>query len=516
MIVFETLLVVLFGAVLLSLLARRLKVPYPALLVLGGFAAAFLPFAPQIEIEPELVLALFIAPILMDAGFDSSARDLKRNVVPLVFMTVGAVAVTVVAVAWTAKALRPDLPWAAAVALGAAVAPPDVAAATAVLRSMPVPHRVKVILEGESLFNDASSLIIYRLAVGAVAAGFVFGWSTVGALALATVGSVAFAVAAAWIVARLTHAISDAPTAILLQFIITFGVWLAAERLHLSAVVTVVVYALVVSRLAATRVPAAIRAPSYAVAETVVFALNATAFVLVGLQVGPLLREAREDGLAEVLIFAFAVLGAVVLARLVWVMGYNSVVRLKNAVAGANTPTGQSPPTAASGLVIAWAGMRGVVTLAAAYALPANFPERDLLLLAAFVVVLGTLVVQGLTLGPLIKALKMEPDDEVEREVRAAREATARAAIAELEPLKNKHAVRLREEYQERLDASEAADEGDGREELEGDALRAHVLDAKRRTLLGMLKSGEIGDDAYYQLEEELDRHELSLTPVAR
>lgn len=517
MAVFETLLVVLLGAVLLSLVARRLKLPYPAFLALGGALAAFLPFAPRITIEPELVLALFVAPVLLDAAFDSSPRDLKRNALPIAFLGVAAVGVTIAAVAFVARQMRPDLPWAATVALGAIVAPPDASAATTVLRAVPVPHRVKVILEGESLFNDATALIVYRLAVAAVGTSAVFGWSLLPTLALATAGSAVFGAVLAWVFSRLIGRLTDAPSAIIIQFITTFGVWIAAEALHLSAIVTIVVYAMVIARLSARRGSATLRAPAYAVWETVVFGLNALAFALTGLAVGPIVSGLRDGQLASYAGFAVVVVAATVGVRMAWVLGYNLIVQAKNRLVGARVREGETPPTFGSGVVIGWAGMRGVVTLATANALPAGFPERDLILVSAFAVVLATLVVQGLTLGLVVKAAGLKDDGLVAREIRGARRRIAEASLAVLKGETGPAADRAREEYDERLRALESADDGEHtRPETEADALKGRLLEAKRKALLNLRHTGEIGDDAYFQLEEELDRTEVSLAPVER
>ena len=506
---FETILTVLTGAVVLSLLARRLKAPFPPFLALGGAAAAFLPFAPDLRLDPELALALFVAPVLLDAAFDSSPRDLKRNLAPILFLSVIAVGVTVAAVALTARGLRPELGWAAAIALGAIVAPPDAAAATAVLRAVPVPHRIRTILEGESLFNDATSLLTYRLAVTAAVSGLTLGWALVGAVAWALLGSVAAGFATAWLIRQALRGVADAPNAILLQFISTFGIWIAADRLGLSAIITVVVHAMVTARLAA-RIPAAVRAPSYAVWETVVFALNAMAFALVGLQVGPLWRDLAAGQRAEYSLFALAVLAAAVLSRIVWVLVYHGANRLffLRAQEGA-------APTARGALVVGWSGMRGVVSLAAAYALPQDFPARDLLLLATFAVVMGTLVIQGFTLGPVIRLLRLKDDGLLAGEIRRAREAVLGAALQRLKDEPAEPAERLRRHYHEHLGAIRAAG-GDGVVELEQDRLSRAVLAAKREALLALRVEGGIGEAAYYQLEEELDRHELSLSPVVR
>jgi len=509
---FETILTVLFGAVVLSLLARRMNAPFPPFLALGGAAAAFLPFAPDLRLDPELALALFVAPVLLDAAFDSSPRDLKRNLAPILFLSVIAVGVTVAAVALTARGLRPELSWAAAIALGAIVAPPDAAAATAVLRAVPVPHRIRTILEGESLFNDATSLLTYRLAVTAAVSGLTLGWPLLGAVAWALLGSVAAGFATAWLIRMALRGVDDAPNAILLQFISTFGVWILADRLGLSAIITVVVHAMVTARLAA-RIPAAVRAPSYAVWETVVFALNAMAFALVGLQVGPLWRDLAPAQRAEYSVFALAVLGAAVAARIVWVLLYHGANRLWGL--RAQDRGGQGAPTARSALVVGWSGMRGVVSLAAAYALPQDFPARDLLLLATFAVVMGTLVIQGFTLGPVIRLMRLKDDGILAGEIRRAREAVLGAALSRLRDEPAEPAGRLRSHYNEHLAAIREAG-GDGVVELEQDRLSRAVLEAKREALLSLRVEGGIGEAAYYQLEEELDRHELSLIPVVR
>lgn len=512
---FETILIVMAAAVLLSLVAQRLKAPFPPFVALAGAGVAFLPFAPQITLDPALVLALFVAPVLLDAAFDSSLRDLKRNAVPIAFLSLVTVAVTVTAVAFTARALVPALPWPAAVALGAIVAPPDAAAATAVLRLIPAPYRVRTILEGESLFNDASALLIYRLAVAAALTAMPQGWALAGGVVWAVSGSVIFALVAAWLQVRLMRMLTYAPAAIVLQFIGAFGVWIAAERLGLSAIVTIVVFGMAAARLAA-RSPAEIRAPAYAVWETVVFALNVLAFMLVGLQIGPIWRELEAAQRQDHAVFALVILGVCVATRIGWVLTYDLAIRTKNRLFGANVPEGTSPPTLRASVVIGWAGMRGVVSLAAAYALPAAFPGRDLILLAVFAVVMGTLVVQGLTLGPLIRALGLGDDGVLQKDIRKAREAIADAALAYVAERRDAPAKRLLAEYRERRTALKTAGEGDGRVKLPVDELSEQVLEAKRERLLQMRLEGEISDAAYYQIEEELDRHALALTPVVR
>jgi len=249
----ELLVGLVLAAVLLAAAARRVGAPYPVFLALGGAILAFVPGAPRFTVLPEVALALFVAPVLLDAAYDASPRDLRDNWAPVTGLVVFAVGFTTLGVALVARMLMPGLPWAPAIALGAVVAPPDAAAATAVLRPLRPPHRILTILEGESLLNDASALLIYRLAVGAVAAnGF-----SIGAVAptflFAVAGSVIVGPALGWITMRWTNRVQDVPTAVILQFVTTLGVWILADSIGLSGVLTMVCFAITVARTAPVR-----------------------------------------------------------------------------------------------------------------------------------------------------------------------------------------------------------------------------------------------------------------------
>jgi len=513
---FESLLGVLLLAVLLAAVARRIGVPYPAFLALGGAVLAFIPGAPAFSIDPEVALAVFVAPVLLDAAFDSSPRDIRDNWVPIASLAVVSVAVTTVAVAAVARAVVPGMPWAAAIALGAIVSPPDAAAAMAVLQQLRPPHRIVTILAGESLLNDASALLIYRLAVGAVAMKTLSPGSLAPTLLLVVVGSAVAGFALAWIFQRLIGGVRDVPTAIILQFISTFGVWILADRLGLSAVLTMVCYAVTAARTAPGRTPARIRVSSYAVWETAVFLLNVLAFVFIGLQVRPILASLDPDTRIRYLRVAGLVLLTVILARIAWVLLHNGVVLWKNRRFGFRPPRpGTLPPTFAGGLVISWAGMRGIITLAAALALPERadgeaFPYRDLIVLTAFAVVIGTLVIQGLTLKPLIRALGLRDDDPVGREVDAAREGAVAAALAAIGTDRSPAAEAVRLEF-----AAHLSHGGSPRQIGSGgashDEIHLRAVDAARRAVLEMRDRDQIGDDAFHRLEEELDRVEIGI-----
>jgi CPA1 family monovalent cation:H+ antiporter len=506
----EALIGLVLAAVMLAAAARRVGAPYPVFLAIGGAILAFVPGAPRFIVLPELALAIFVAPILLDAAYDASPRDLRDNWAPVTGLVVFAVGLTTIAVAVVTRALMPAMPWAPAIALGAIVAPPDAAAATAVLRQLRPPHRILTILEGESLLNDASALLIYRLAVGAVAAnGFSIG-AVAPAFLFAVAGSVVAGPALGWLFMRLTARVRDVPTAIILQFVSTFGVWIVADRIGLSSVLTMVCYAIAVARTAPERTPARMRIPSYAVWETVVFMLNVLAFIFIGLQIRPILASLDPAARGRYFVVAGAVLLTVIVVRIAWQMSFNAVIRWRDRRFGFHPPRPMLRPTIGSGLVISWAGMRGIVTVAAALALPAAFPFRDVIVLTAFSVVLGTLVLQGLTLGPLLSALDLRDDDPVGHEVGAARDRALRAALVRFDDDRSPVAEAVRQEFIAHLGATDAdPEEGEARRFAHSDIHR-RALQAARQAVFAMRASDEIGDDAFHQMEEELDWIEMA------
>jgi CPA1 family monovalent cation:H+ antiporter len=541
MVLFEWTLLLLLVAVVLTAVARRAHAPYPAFLAIGGALLALLPHGAPIVLDPQLALALFVAPVLLDAAFDTSVRDLRENWAPVSGLVLAAVGLTTAAVALVAHAIVPGLPWPAAIALGAIVAPPDAAAATAVLRHVRPPHRVMVVLEGESLLNDATALLIYKLAVGAAAAGAFVGGRVVTTMLVVVGGSILLGAVLAPLFLRLTRRVEDIPSMVVLQFTGCWGVWILAERLGLSAVLTIVVFAISVARVAPALVPARVRVPSYAVWDTAVFVMNVLAFSLVGLQLRPILERLTGDERAEYLMVAAAVLVTVIVARAAWVMSYTAVARWRERRAWARAAaTGDEPPAPTTArtpvvrgdvrrplpapsrraaIVVSWCGMRGIVTLAAALALPDGrdgpaFPYRDLLVLVAFCVVLGTLVVQGLTLRPLVQRLALRDDHPVEREVSAARAEVIRAAMqsldAETDPELAEAVTALRREYATQLERAEASPDGRVVRELPSDGPRRRAVQAARSAVIGMRSNGTIGDTAFHQIEEELDWMEMS------
>jgi len=505
---FIWIIVLLLGAVALTALARRVGAPYPTFLAIGGACLALVPDGPHWTLDPSLALALFVAPVLMDAAYDTSLRDVRDNWQPISALVIIAVGLTTVAVALIARWLVPDMPWGAAIALGAIVAPPDASAAITILRQAKLPHRLAKILEGEGLLNDATALLIYRVAVVAVASGGVSFGQVLGTFVIAVPASLVAGYVLGRIAMRVLALHREAPMAIISQFCSTFGVWIVADAIGLSAILTLVVYAMTIAWTAPIRTPARIRVPAYAVWETAVFVLNVLAFVLIGMQVGPILERLDPWQKLHYGLFALAVLATVIVVRIVWCMSYNAAMRMRIARHGFNPRRPMLRPSVGSGLVISWTGMRGIVTLAAAFALPDGFPDRDLILLTAFCVVLGTMLIQGLTLSPLVARLNFDEYDPVAHEVAQARVAAYRAALATLDGDSTEEANLLRKELSKLL----AQAEGSDGTSFEGplDSLRLRGIAVARQTTYELRISGEIGDDAYHVLEEEFDWAEMS------
>jgi CPA1 family monovalent cation:H+ antiporter len=407
--IFEILLGLMAASVALALLARRLHMPLAVALVLGGMALALVPGLPAVEFDPELALALFLPPILQASAYRTDWSAFRSNLRPILLLALGAVLFTALVVAATVKALLPDLPWAAAVALGAIVAPPDAVAATSVLKDFRLPKRIVTVLEGESLINDASALVLYRFAVSATMAGTVsLGQASLAFVAAAAGGTVVgYAVgrAAMWIFARLADTLLD----ILVSFLAGFAAYIAAEHLHASGVLAAVACGFVLGRKQHGAFTAQTRLESGAVWSFVEFVLTALVFILIGLQLRDIIARLEDYDPWQLAALGSAVSAALIVGRFVWIVPATWLPRAL--FPGLRERDPMPPPSHVA--VLSWAGMRGVVSLAAALALPAEFPERDIILFLAFCAILATLVLQGTTLGPLIRRLGVsEGEDE--------------------------------------------------------------------------------------------------------
>lgn len=508
MLLFESTLFLLAVAIALTQVSRRFSIPYPTMLALAGLVIAMLPWSPDIRFDPQLALALFIAPVLLDAGFDLPPRTLLRYWLPLMSLAAVAVILTTIVVAWAGVAWA-SLGLAPAIALGAIVAPPDAAAASAVLSRFELPRNTVTILKGESLLNDAVSLLIFMAAAGA-ATGHISASQLSLRLALAVPGGLVLGVALGRGFLFLSPKLAGSVSGTIAQFVSTFVVWIIADRLHLSAILAVVAYAMTIARYAPEQTSARDRIHAYSVWEAVVFVLNVLAFLLTGLQARSIIASMKPANLWNDLRFAAGIVVIVIVVRVAWVMLYNRLRAWRPSLDG--KPHGpRHGPTLAQGAVVAWCGTRGLVTLAAALSLPPDFPGRDLIVLTAFAVVIGTLVGQGLTLGPLVKWLNFKPDGTFDAELSRARINLLDYGVESFKNHKDEAAERLRAIY-----ATERAASDKGRhprEVTKFDKLRRHSIGKMRQRLADMRRNGEIDDDVFHALELELDVSELAAMP---
>ena len=499
---FESLLVLLLTAIVLLQVSRRLSLPYPALLALAGVAVAFIPGSPAISFDPDTALALFIAPAVAYAAFDFSPRTVRRFWRPLVSLAFFAVVITTALVAWIGWKFM-GLPVAAALALGAIVAPPDAVAAMAVLRSVSIPRSTHAVLQGESLFNDATALLLFSAALAVLSHGAL----TLGVglrIAFAIPGGLLLGVGCAFLFRRLSRFVKNTLGGNLLQFVMAFLLWIVAEHWRVSAVLCTIAFAMTMAWNAKVKGMTRMRVHSYAVWNAAVFSLNVFAFLLMGLQGRTIIARMPPAHLKESLIFAALVVLAVVIARLTVAL---SLSRLN---AWWERSHGRpEPATWRQAVFVGWSGMRGFVTLATAFALPASFPQRDLVVLIAFFVVFATLVLQGFTLTPLIRLLRLNQADVAQRELAEARTRLAKVALTALAEQSGPEVEYLRYGYLIQRDATDNLPGAYPLQKRREVGLTAIL--AGREELERLEKEDLVGADTYLLLQEELDWRELTL-----
>ena len=517
----EVVFLLLVVSTVLAVIARRLAVPYPVALVIGGLALSFVPGLPVIELEPDLVFLLFLPPILFAAGYFTSIRDLRRKAQPIALLAVGLVLFTTAVVALVAYLLVPSMGVAGAFALGAIVAPPDAVAATAIFQRLGVPRRIVVVLEGESLLNDATALVAYRLAVVAAATGTFSVVEAGSTFVIASAGGVVIGVlvgvAVSWLVART----DDEVFSVIVTFLAPFFAYLPADQLHLSGVLATVVAGIWVGKRASQALSSRVRISGFASWQILLFLVNGAVFILIGLTLPQALARLGGRSPGELLGIAAAVSIAVIVARIVWVSPALWVPMWIRRWRGERS---YPMPDAGHLTIVAWAGMRGVVSLAAALALPIGFPERDLIIYLTFAVILATLVGQGLTLPLLIRRLSIDDGAGAAGQEEAfARYVTSDAATARLEDLAAQWPghlelidnLRAQYSHQSRHAAirqdQTADDDAAEQELLEHREIRMGVLGAEREALQALRDRGAISDEIFRRVERDLDLEEIRM-----
>jgi len=536
----EIILGLLVVVVALATLATRLKIPYPILLVLGGSALGFVPGLPPVELDPELVFLLFLPPLLYVSAIFTSWRDFRANVRAITLLAVGLVLMTTFVVAAVVHAVTP-LPWAAAFVLGAIVSPTDAIAATTVAQRLGVPRRIVTILEGESLVNDATGIVAYRVAVAAVVTGAFSVWEAGLQFVVGAAGGIAVGFAVGWLIVWARRHLSEDPSVQnIISLLTPFVAYLAAEELphslwerlhdligvpadlHFSGVLAVVTTGLYLGRKGPYIISSGTRLQGYATWELITFLLNGLIFILIGLQLRSVVERLDIYSAGELIFYAVLVSLTVILVRILWVFPATYVPRWLSRRLRERDP---APPWR-SVSIVAWTGMRGVISLAAALALPfqasgGQFPGRDLIIFLTFCVILATLVVQGLSLPAMIRTLGLEDDHIGEKEETHGRIQVAEAALERLEELGAEDWVR--EDTEERMRglytyrrnrfASRFDGDPDGVEERSADyqRLMVELLVAQRQRLISMRDEGSIGDEVMHRIEHDLDLEESRL-----
>ncbi len=499
-----------------SSLATRLRVPYAIVLVLAGALLSLLPGLPAVELNPDLILFLFLPPLVYSSAWQISWREFRASLRPILLLSIGLVLFTTAGVAVVAHVLL-GLSWPIAFVLGAVLSPTDAVAASAIAKRMGLPQRLVTVLEGESMVNDATGLVVYTFAVAALVSGSFQPGAASLQFVVVSLGGLVVGLVIGWPLAWLHRHLDDAPIEITITLLTPFAAYLLAEEVRVSGVLAVLSAGLYLSRHSSRFFSSTTRLEANAVWNVLVFVLNGLLFLLIGLQLHQLLGTVGDQSLATVIGEALLISLAVILVRLVWVFPAAYLPRWLFPRLRARDPY----PGWRNGLVVAWTGLRGGISLAAALALPLSiqagqlFPERDLLIAFTFGVILVTLVGQGLSLIPLIRWLGITSDGTHEQEREHARKTAAQAAVTRLQELAGQEWVPetllmdLRARYEEK--ARHAAEHLDGNlppheaEIASHRRLHREIIQAERVAVIGLRDRGKIDDEVLREMERELD-----------
>ena len=512
-------LILLVAIIVFALLARRLATPYPIVLVIGGLLISLIPGTPRLMLNPQIFFFVVLPPLLYSAAWQTSWREFQFNFISIFFLAFGLVTFTVFGVAKIAHWLLPGFSWQAGFVLGAVLSTTDAIAATSIAKRMGLPQRIVDVLEGESLVNDATGLLALEFGVAMVlenrAPSFTEAMVRLGVL---VGGGVLVGLAVGFIVSRIERRIDDAPIEITLSLVVPYTAYIAAERLHASGVLAVVVCGLYLSRRSALFFSPSVRIEATAVWNAIDFVLNGIVFVLIGLQLHFVRDAIRGYSLKALIAYGALISVAVIVLRMIWVFpGGNVSFFIRNRFLGQHLGW----PRMRGLFIVGWAGMRGVISLAAALALPASFPQRNLILFLAFCVILATLVLQGLSLPWLIRVLgvAVPRDDGEELEARRLVLESALQYLDELREREGEHFGEVYDDLTQHYRAQLGALRGEGGDEhgsgVEHDEmfrkLERDLMRVQRQTAVRLRDEGKIGDAVLRQIQRELDLGETRL-----
>jgi CPA1 family monovalent cation:H+ antiporter len=517
----ELILICLVAIGLLQILAHKIRVPYPILLTVGGVVLALIPGLPAIHLDPQLVFNLFLPPLIFPGALFTSWRDFRTNLRPILFLAIGLVLFTMTAIAYVFHYLT-GLPLGVGFVFGAIISPPDAVAALAVTHNLRVPRKIIVILEGESLVNDATSFISFRFAVAAVMTG-VFSLAQASLhFVVVAIGGICVGLAVGWLATQVQKRLDDPPVQTMFSLLTPYVAYFGGETLHVSGILAVVIAGIYYGWYAPGIVSGRMRLQARPVWDMVVFILNGVLFMLIGLELPQVVHALPPASITQVANLAILVVSAIVLVRFVWMFGTSILPRLLSP-----SFRHENPAPWQHTALIAWIGMRGADSLAGALAIPLAlpngqpFPGRNLILLLTFCAIFGTLVLQGLTLSPLIRWLRIVDDRITDKEERLARLKANEAALARVESMGSVNRARpevvnrLRSEYVDRI--RQLRNEG-AREEDAGrlfapdfEELAREGLQAERDTVLRLRNEEAISDQALRRIQRDIDLAEARL-----
>jgi CPA1 family monovalent cation:H+ antiporter len=518
------LLALLVAVTALLVVAPMVRVPYPIFLVLGGLALGFVPGIPALELPPEVVLVAVLPPLLYSSAFFTGLRDLRAKARPIAYLSIGLVVATMCAVAAAAHAAIDGLSWSAAFVLGAVVSPTDPIAATAIMRRLGVPRRVVAVVEGESLVNDGTALVLYRVAVVAVVSGSFSIWEAGLRFVGTAAGGIAVGLAVGYLIAALRRRIDNPPVEVSIALMSGYFGYLPAAALGVSGVLAAVTVGVYMGWRTPELTSYQTRLDGAAMWQIFTFVVNALLFALVGLQLHHILDELSGRSAGELLAAAVIVSATVIVTRIVWMFPLSYVPWMWWARCRDRDPA----PAWQRPAVVSWMGLRGAVTLAAALAVPLTtdagdrFPDRSLIIFLAFWVIVATLVIQGVTLPAVIRLLGVEDDGLDAKEETKARIHAADAAIARLDELIDEEWVRpetvermrgLMDFRRNRFSARFSPDD-DGAIEEQSQAyqrLVREVLAAERAAVLQLRREGRINDEVMHRVTRDLDLEDARL-----
>lgn len=516
---FELILALLAAVLVLEIAARKLRLPPAAALVLGGIALALLPGVPDVELDPDLTLLLFLPPLLFESAYFTVWRDFRANLRIIMQLAVGAVAFTALVVGVVAHLIMPSLPWAACFALGAIISPPDAVAAKAVLQGLPLPPRVTTLLEGESLINDAAGLVLFRFAIAAGLTGTFSAGAAIGNFFVLAVGGVAAGLAFGYVISRFLSRLGESHLTIVASFLAAWASYMLGDLLHVSGVLSTVSCGLLMGWRQHEFLSAQTRIQAVAVWKVVVFALESLVFVFIGLSLRGVLTRLSVGGVgvASLAPDIACITAAMVGARFLWIFPAVYIPRFLFPGLRRRDPY---PPVAVP-IVMSWAGMRGVVSLAVALSVPDGFPGRDFMLATTLAVILLSILLQGTTLVPLIRVLKLTRFASLRANHLSEAQARVIVARAALAAVKRYSAIddgverhpRLVEQYTRRADMAALFAERHGEFRAKRTDHYAAVLVANRAAraaVLDLHRSGKIHDSVLQSIETELDLEEIS------